>query len=220
LNSIDKLAEGCENRAPERPIAAREAQRDEFLAEPPAQAQKYWPEAEGRAGGLRLGEGVMNRGEPLPLYETEVAADWVDYNGHMNDAAYALVFSRALDALMDRIGLDAAARKAHRRTLYTLQVMLHYFQETSQGEALFVRGRLLEHDDKRMRVWLEMKAGREGANLAASEQLLISVDQSEARARAAPWRAETKAALDALANAQRGLEVPPLAGHGVALKWK
>ena len=29
----------------------------------------------------------MHRGEPLLIYETEVAADWIDYNGHMNDAA-------------------------------------------------------------------------------------------------------------------------------------
>jgi hypothetical protein len=50
--------------------------------------------------------------------------------------------------------------------------------------------------------------------------LLISVDQSGTRTRAAPWRAETKAALDALAHAQRGLEAPPLAGRGVALKRK
>ncbi len=160
----------------------------------------------------------MHRGEALLIYETEVAADWIDYNGHMNDAAYAVVFSRALDALMDRIGLDAAARKASRRTLYTVQMMLHYFNEASEGEALAVRCHLLEHDDKRMRVWLDMKAGREGASLAASEQLLLSVDQGEDGPRAAPWRAETMAALDALAHAQRSLEVPPLAGQGVALK--
>ena len=78
----------------------------------------------------------MHRDEALPVYETDVAADWVDYNGHMNDAAYALVFSRAVDALMDRIGLDAAARKASRRTLYTLQMMLHYLQEAREGARL------------------------------------------------------------------------------------
>jgi acyl-CoA thioester hydrolase len=160
----------------------------------------------------------MHRNEALPVYETEVAADWIDYNGHMNDAAYALVFSRSIDALMDRIGLDAAARKANRRTLFTLQMMLHYFQEASEGQALSVHCHLLEHDDKRMRVWLEMKAGREGASLAASEQLLLSVDQGGTSASAAPWLAETRAALDALAKAQRGLEVPQLAGRGVALK--
>ena len=160
----------------------------------------------------------MHRGEALLIYETEVAADWVDYNGHMNDAAYALVFSRSVDALMDRIGLDAAARKASRRTLFTVQMMLHYFKEASEGQPLFVRCHLLEHDEKRMRVWLEMKAGREGERLAASEQLLLSIDQGEDGAHAAPWRAETQAALDALAHAQRGLEAPPLAGQGVAMK--
>jgi len=159
----------------------------------------------------------MNRGAALTLYDTLVASDWVDYNGHMNDAAYALVFSRATDALMDRIGLDAAARKASGRTLYTLQVMLHYLQEASEGAPLFVACQLLEHDDKRMRIWLEMRAGRDGAVLAASEQLLLSIDKNDA-ARAAPWRMETLAALDALAKAHRGLAVPKLAGSGVTMK--
>ena len=159
----------------------------------------------------------MHRGAALTLYDTVVASDWVDYNGHMNDAAYALVFSRATDALMDRIGLDAAARKASGRTLYTLQVMLHYMQEASEGAPLFVACQLLEHDDKRMRIWLEMRAGRDGPVLAASEQLLLSIDKNEG-AKAAPWRMETLAALDALAKAHRGLAVPKLAGSSVTMK--
>jgi acyl-CoA thioester hydrolase len=159
----------------------------------------------------------MHRGTALTLYDTVVASDWVDYNGHMNDAAYALVFSRATDALMDRIGLDSAARKSSGRTLYTLQVMLHYLQEASEGAPLFVACQLLEHDDKRMRVWLEMRAGRDGPVLAASEQLLLSIDKNDG-ARAAPWRMETLAALDALAKAHRGLAAPKLAGSGIALK--
>ncbi|MBV8474674.1 MAG: thioesterase family protein, partial [Hyphomicrobiales bacterium] len=69
----------------------------------------------------------MHRNEPLAVYESAVVAEWVDYNGHMNDAAYAVVFSRSVDALMDRIGLDAATRKASGHTLYTMQTMLHYF---------------------------------------------------------------------------------------------
>ena len=160
----------------------------------------------------------MHRNELLQVYESAVAAEWVDYNGHMNDAAYALVFSRSVDALMDRVGLDAASRKASGRTLYTLQMMLHYFKEAREGEPLVVACHLLEHDDKRMRVWLEMRAGREGARLAGSEQLLLSVEQAAEGSRAAAWRAETKAALDALAKAHRGLEAPPQAGQGIALK--
>ena len=159
----------------------------------------------------------MHRNEPLSVYECAVSAEWVDYNGHMNDAAYALVFSRATDALMDRIGLDSAARKSSGRTLYTLQVMLHYLQEASEGAPLFVACQLLEHDDKRMRLWLDMTSPA-GERLAASEQLLISVAQGEGGARAAPWRFETKAALEALAKVQGDLPHPPAAGAGVALK--
>ena len=161
----------------------------------------------------------MRRGLALPVLEATVVSEWVDYNGHMNDAAYALVFSRAGDALMDRIGLDAAARKTSGHSIYTLQVMLHYFKEAKEGDALSVTCHLLEHDDKRMRLWLDMTAPG-GERLAASEQLLISVAQGDGGARAAPWRFETKAALDALARAQSGLPHPPAAGAGVALKRK
>ena len=161
----------------------------------------------------------MRHGSALPVLEATVVAEWVDYNGHMNDAAYAIVFSRSIDALMDRVGLDSATRKSTGQSLFTLQMMLHYFREAKEGDTLAVACHILEHDDKRMRVWLDMTAG-DGGRLAASEQLLISVALGEAETRAVPWAFETKAALDALAKAQSGLPHPPAAGEGVALKRK
>jgi acyl-CoA thioester hydrolase len=159
----------------------------------------------------------MRHGAALPVFSGTVVAEWVDYNGHMNDAAYALAFSRAGDALMDRIGLDAAARKQSGQSIFTLQMMLHYFKEAKEGDAFSVSCHLLEHDDKRMRLWLEMTSPA-GERLAASEQLLISVAKAQGEARAAPWRFETKAALEALARAQSGLPHPERAGAGVTLK--
>jgi acyl-CoA thioester hydrolase len=161
----------------------------------------------------------MRHGSALPVLETTVVSEWVDYNGHMNDAAYAIVFSRSVDALMDRVGLDAAARKRSGQSLFTLQMMLHYFKEAREGDALAVTCHLLEHDDKRMRVWLEMTAPG-GERVAASEQLLISVVLDDAGSHAIPWVFETKAALDALAKAQSGMTHPEQAGAGVALKRK
>ena len=161
----------------------------------------------------------MRHDSVLPVLATTVVSEWVDYNGHMNDSAYALVFSRAGDALMDRIGLDAAARKRTGQTLFTLQVMLHYFKEAKEGDALAVSCHLLEHDDKRMRVWLVM-TGAGGERLAASEQLLLSVAQTEDGPHAASWSFETLAALEALARVQSAVPHPPEAGVGVALKRK
>ena len=161
----------------------------------------------------------MRHGSVLPVLEATVVSEWVDYNGHMNDAAYAIVFSRSVDALMDRVGLDAAARKRTGQSLFTLQMMLHYFKEAKEGDALAVSCHLLEHDDKRMRVWLVMTdAG--GERLAASEQLLLSVALTEEGPRAAPWSFESRAALEALAKVQAGAPHPPEAGAGVALKRK
>jgi len=159
----------------------------------------------------------MRHGSTLPVLETTVVGDWVDYNGHMNDAAFAVVFSRSVDALMDRVGLDAAARKRTGQTVFTVQMMLHYFKEAKEGDALTVVCHLLEHDDKRMRVWLDMTAPG-GERLAASEQLLISVAKGDGSSRVVEWSFETKAALEALARAQEGLPHPPAAGAGVALK--
>jgi len=161
----------------------------------------------------------MRHGSALPVLSTTVVAEWVDYNGHMNDAAYAIVFSRSVDALMDRIGLDAKARERTGQTLYTVQTMLHYFREAKEGDALAVRAHVLEHDDKRIRVWLDMTDAK-GERLAASEQLLLSVAKGEGNPRAAAWTFETMAALEALAKAQQGMPHPPEAGAGVEMRRK
>ena len=183
--------------------------------------QKYWQEAETLkpVQGSFFGENAMRHGSTLPVLETTVVPDWVDYNGHMNDAAYAIVFSRSVDALMDRVGLDAAARGRTGQSLFTLQMMLHYFKEAKEGDALAVSCQLLEHDSKRMRVWLDM-TDASGERLAGSEQLLMSVALSDGAPRAAPWGFETLAALDALAKLHASLPQPPQVGAGVAMKRK
>ena len=39
----------------------------------------------------------------LTTYTTQVQPAWVDYNGHLRDAFYLLIFSYATDALMDGV---------------------------------------------------------------------------------------------------------------------
>jgi acyl-CoA thioester hydrolase len=154
---------------------------------------------------------------PGVVYRARVGAEWVDYNGHMNDAAYAIVFSRSCDALMDAISLDSATRAATGQTLYTLQMMLHYLREVKEGAELEVSCRILEHDGKRLRVWFEMRESGDDAPVAASEQLLLSVSQKEG-VRAAYWSAETRAALEALSSRQSAIPWPARAGQGIRLK--
>ena len=151
---------------------------------------------------------------PLILWDLEVAPDWVDYNGHMNDAAYALAFSRAGDRWMERIALGPDERAATGHTLYTLQIMLHYLREVKLGAPLRVTAQLLEYDDKRARLWMELRSPLDGPAVAATEQLYLSVRQ----ARAAPWRDATSAALAQMLAAHADLPAPPQAGRGISLR--
>jgi acyl-CoA thioester hydrolase len=166
---------------------------------------------------IGIGEGGVEESGPLVLADLTVAPEWVDYNGHMNDAAYALAFSRAGDKWMERIGLGAEARRATGYTLYTLQIMLHYFREAKVGAPLRVVAQLLEFDAKRARLWMEMRLGVDGPAIAATEQLYISVRQ-DGEPRAAPWREESRALLEAMTQAHAALPFPPQAGKGISLK--
>jgi acyl-CoA thioester hydrolase len=162
----------------------------------------------------------MSSNRPLPLVDTAVAREWIDYNGHMNDAAYSIVFSRAVDVFMDRIGIDEATRKATGYTLYTLKCMVHFLKEARVDTPLSVTGQIIEHDNKRVRLWLNMTAGPSGPQLATSEQLLISIDHSGDVPKAATWRPSTLAALGALAAVHRKLATPIEAGQGISLLRK
>ncbi|WP_110669013.1 thioesterase family protein [Salinicola halophilus] len=114
------------------------------------------------------------------LFETRVKDAWVDYNGHMNDAEYARVFSLAVEALMDQIGLDEAGRAAHGYTLYTLETHLCYRQQAHRGEGLGVEFVLLDVDGKRLHVFFTLR-NADGELLATSEQMLMGIDVESGR---------------------------------------
>nr|WP_294866444.1 thioesterase family protein [uncultured Pseudogulbenkiania sp.] len=151
----------------------------------------------------------------LTLYRDEVRAEWVDYNGHLRDAFYLLLFSYAADALIDAIGLDAAERERSRRSVYTLEVHLNYLHELKQGEAVRVDCQLLAHDSKRLHVYFTLHRGDEAEPVAASEQMLLHVDTE--RACSAPFGAAVLARVETLAAAHAGLPRPAYAGRVIGL---
>jgi acyl-CoA thioester hydrolase len=151
----------------------------------------------------------------LTLYRDGVRAEWVDYNGHLRDAYYLLLFSYAADALIDAIGLDAAERARSRRSIYTLEVHLNYLAELKQGEAVRVDGQLIDHDSKRLHVYFSLHRGDAAEPVAASEQMLLHVDTAQSRA--TPFGAAVLARVEALAAAHAALPHPAYAGRVIGL---
>jgi acyl-CoA thioester hydrolase len=139
------------------------------------------------------------------IHETPIHSDWIDYNGHLRDAYYALIFSEAIDALMDRVGLDAAYRQRTGGTLYTLEMHLHYLREVKQADRVIVTLRILGIDSKRIHAALELLRAGESEVAAAAEVMLLHVRQHDGKVSAAPLPAEVSAALTALQSSAAAL---------------
>ncbi|MFT4065742.1 thioesterase family protein [Paraburkholderia sp.] len=153
----------------------------------------------------------------LPSYRETVRAEWVDYNGHMRDAFYMLVFSLAADVLIDLIGLPDAIRTARHRSIYTLEAHLNYLHEIKEGTQVRVDMRILAHDAKRLHLYLEMFATHDtrAEPVAASEQMLLHVDTTGPRGVA--FDPDVEARVRELARAHATLPPARFAGRVIGL---
>lgn len=146
----------------------------------------------------------------VKIYDTAVSPQWIDYNGHLRDGYYTVIFSSAVDALMDRVGLDENYRKATGCTLYTLEMHLHFLHEVKQSDSLAVQVRILAADRKRIHAALEMYTARFSDPVASSEFMLLHVCQNP-EPRAVAFPSEIAAAIEQLREVSAAL---PAAGPG------
>jgi carnitine 3-dehydrogenase len=152
---------------------------------------------------------------PLRLHRTPVLADWVDYNGHMSESCYLLVFGDNSDAFFRFIGIDETYRAAG-HSLYTVETHLHNRREASEGEPLAMSLQVLGHDHKRVHIFHEMTHGDSGALLATAEQMLVHVDMEAGQAAAMPGWLEARIA--AIEQAHRTLPTPDVVGKPMGIR--
>ena len=141
----------------------------------------------------------------IPVLVTPILPEWIDYNGHLRDAYYGLIFSQSTDALMDRIGLDAAYRAKTGCTLYTVEMHIHYLHEVKQADTAIVQLRIAGADSKRIHAALEfLRAGH--TDLAATaEVMLLHVRQQGESVRTTPFAPAVAAAIAQLQAASAAL---------------
>lgn len=150
-----------------------------------------------------------------PVFRERVQADWIDYNGHLNEAFYLLIFSHATDELIDRIGMDAGYREREKRSIYTLETHILYALEVKQGVEVEVRTRLLDLDGKRIHLFHEM-VRPDGGIACVSEMVMACVDMTGPRVCA--FAAGPMERLEALFERDRVLPWPEKAGRAVGLR--
>jgi carnitine 3-dehydrogenase len=155
---------------------------------------------------------------PLCLHQALVKPAWVDYNGHMSESCYLLVFGDNSDAFFRYIGIDEAYRDSGGQSLYTVETHLHNLREVSEGEPLKLTLQLLDVDEKRLHIFHAMYHGVSGDLLATGEQMLVHVDMQAGRSVDMP--ADIFQRVTAIRAAHAHLPTPRQVGHTIGIRRK
>ena len=150
---------------------------------------------------------------PLRLHEATVGEAWVDYNGHLTESAYLLIFGDSSDAFFRFFGVDEGYR-ASGKSLYTAETHLHNLREVRLGERLHLTLQVLGVDTKRLHIVHEMYDHAD-CLVATAEQMLLHVD-TRAR-KVSPFPDEIARRLRQIRAGHAALPVPSYVGHVMRL---
>ena len=155
------------------------------------------------------------------LLRGSVKSDWVDYNGHMADYAYGIVFSDGITAFMDLIGVDKKYRLSTKCTMYTLDVRISYLKECHLGQRFRLVQKILDSDAKRYHAFNRLIDEKSGIDVAWCEQLAMHMQQAEGgepKSKAFPSYIQQN--LENLGTRQRDLQIPDWVGGTINIRRK
>lgn len=155
---------------------------------------------------------VPHRSSPLT-----VLPEWIDFNGHLNLAYYHVLFDRGADEHFPTLGLGADYAKTRRLTTYAAENHVCYVREVHEGDSVFVTGRIVDYDEKRLHVWQELYHV-DGWLSATLEGLVLSIDM--AGPKVTPWPADIYALIEAAAKQDMALTMPERLGRRIGIGRK
>lgn len=161
---------------------------------------------------------TLVQSEPVALHQARAEEAWVDFNGHMNVAYYAIIFDRALDNFFELVGLGHEYARAAGGSMFVVESHFTYQREVMAGDPLEVRFQLLDHDRKRIHCIMELYQVREGFLAATSEQIAIHVDMTARKSTSMP--VETAGHLAQILDAHRRIARPKEVGHKIGIRRK
>jgi acyl-CoA thioester hydrolase len=134
----------------------------------------------------------------LAAWTEDVLPGWIDYNGHLSEAYYVLVFGHATDAVMVQLGMTPAYLTRTGTSLYTLEAHVRYLDQVLPNARLEVRSSVIGVTGKLLWLWHEMWS--DGRLRASEEVLAVHVDSRAGRSSPFP---------DELRLRAEALRVPP-----------
>ncbi len=158
---------------------------------------------------------VIEQGQPFAEYHTSTRPEWLDYNAHMNDSAYAVVCTEANELLLDALGVSAAYREATGCAMFTVEAHLRYLGEVGPDAELHAETLIVAADTKRIRLHTTV-FNRDEAPVLTGEYMFLHVDQ--ATGQVTPFPPGQDAVIQSGLAAHESLDRPTHLGLGVGAR--
>ena len=154
---------------------------------------------------------------PIVLPSKKVLAEWIDYNGHMNVVYYTQTFDNSLDFFLEEIlGIGETHAIKEKQGPFVLQAHYHYLNEMSVNEEFNVRLLVVDCDQKRMHLCLDIFSKKRKQVIAVAEKILINVNLNIRKVQHYPsWAYER---LLKIKNTHKNATFPNVLGKKISLK--
>ena len=139
----------------------------------------------------------------LRIWRGAVLDEWIDYNGHMTEGFYGVVFGMASDEYLTRMGFDEHYRATTGGSFYTVETHITFIDELAPETPLAVDTTVAGADPKRVHLFHELRRRTDEALAAIQESMMLHVDTSIDRV--TPMADKLYAVLRADADAHAGL---------------
>ncbi len=145
----------------------------------------------------------MADGAPLRIWRGAVLDEWIDYNGHMSEGFYGVVFGMASDEYLIRMGFGEHYRDSTGGSFYTVETHIVFIDELAPRTPLAVDTTVAGADPKRVHLFHELRRAGDGALAATQESMMLHVDTNIDRV--VPMGADLYAVLRSDADTHAGL---------------
>lgn len=156
------------------------------------------------------------RNAPFLTPPQGIEPGWIDYNGHLNMAYYLVLFDRGYDVVSAHLGMGERYAAERRMTTYTGDARVSYLHEVHKDAQMVTTYQLLDHDEKRLHAFQEMRHASEGWLAATCETLTLHIDM--AGPKVCPFPADVLARIEAMAAEQADLPHPEGAGRPLGIR--
>ena len=154
---------------------------------------------------------------PLRLPSRKVLKSWIDYNGHMNVAYYTMAIDNSIDHFLEEIlGIGETHAKRNDQGPFVVQANFTYLNEMIYKQKFFVQCSLINFDEKKMHLFLEIISSSNNEVMAFSEQLLLNVNLKKRKTENYPKWALKR--LSQLKNDHKEVRFPKNVGLSIKIK--